>query len=79
MYNTIKETIKEIKENLNIDIKYIARDSNGRIYGYTHKPYKGYFYWQVYEGTLIELSEHRAELQGITFKDKEPTKIEDVL
>lgn len=75
----LKDTLKQIKEELGLDIKYIARDSNGRLYGYTHEPFKALFYWNIKEGTNIELDTHKMDFLHITFDDKKAYKVEDLI
>lgn len=75
----LNNTLKDVKDLLSIGIRYIARDSNGRLYGYTHEPFKAYYFWQVEEGSLIELVDFRGEFQEITFRDNKPTKIEEII
>lgn len=75
----LKETLQQIKEDLDLDINYVARDSNGRLYGFTHKPFKAKFYWNMREGKSVELDSLKMNFVFITFEDKKPYTVEELL
>lgn len=60
--------------SLNPDIKYLARDMDGSLYGHSEKPLKQAAAWESI-GNIYDLTPFTNVFQGITWKDKEPTYI----
>lgn len=67
-------------------IRYLARDKNGVLYGYTYKPVKTEKYgtWAIHkynsQGYPIEMSRNKIDFaKDIKWSDKEPTNIQELL
>ena len=80
---TIKLTLHEkcILESLPNDYKYIARDKDGELYIYKHKPIKDQILWllQTADDRECKLQLFNHLFKFINWDDDEPYKIEDIL
>lgn len=63
-----------------IETGYIARDENGKLYWYTNKPSKREHTWySSYQCMLITSAPLPVKFDFITWEDKEPWSVEDLL
>lgn len=76
---TISEDEKVILRNLPSEFIWIARDDGNKLYCYEEKPFKGGCYWKINKGDSCEFSAFDHLFQCISWYDKEPTKIYDLL
>lgn len=62
-------------------INYIARDSDGGLWGFANKPYKNKFYWELdYPSFYCNLDKLTSiDFPQIKWEDKEPTSREEIL
>lgn len=63
-------------------IRYLARDKDGALWAYSHKPKRAYNSWacsSVGSGTYIYLGSSTTDFPQITWEDEEPTSCEEIL
>lgn len=62
-------------------IRYLARDKNGILWGYSHKPKRAHDSWACSGNgsTYIFLGSLSREFPQITWKDEKPTSCEEIL
>lgn len=61
-------------------IKWVARDKDDKLYGYTYKPIKINGYWQGSpNGSLYYICGTSLEFKSIKWEDEEPTSREEIL
>ena len=79
------------KINLNL---WAARDNDGKLYIYKHKPKRGYkFYWTVYDDCSLHFEsecidsleilfpniEDYFDFSQVTWEDEEPKQLKDIM
>lgn len=74
-----KETLENIMQDLGFSLIYVVRDHAGKLFGFTHKPHKTHMGWVSKEGDCVELDSHKLEFLDITFNDKHPTEVSELL
>jgi hypothetical protein len=70
------EEIQKLKELYSADYRYLARDKDGSLYAFRHRPEYGGFYWDDPERDLA------FRIDGLSFvsaEDEEPTEISSLL
>lgn len=75
-------TLEEIQLIRLLDtIKYVARDKNGYLYGYTHKPRKSDDIWVLGGGEFckIHIATTICKFEDIKFDDEEPVSRDEIL
>lgn len=62
-------------------IRYLARDKDGALWGYSHKPKRAHNTWSCSGGgtTYVYLGSLTTEFPQITWGDEEPTSCEEIL
>lgn len=61
-------------------IRYLARDKDGALWGYSHKPERTHDSWiGSGSGTYIYLGSSTTDFPQITWEDEEPTSCEEIL
>ena len=61
-------------------IRYLARDKDGALWGYSHKPKRAHNSWASSgEGTYIYLGSLNTDFPQITWEDEAPTSCEEIL
>lgn len=76
-----KSTLQNALRKCNL-IRYLARDKNGALWGYSHKPKRTRDGWVCSGGgnTYVYLNASiSSTFPQITWKDKEPTSCEEIL
>lgn len=62
-------------------IRYLARDKDGTLWGYLHKPKRAHNTWSCSGGgtTYVYLGSLTTDFPQITWEDEEPTSCEEIL
>lgn len=73
------EKDKEVLRGMD-KINWVARDENGRVFGYNAKPEKSNISWVHYEGQYTDLEAFStAEFAPVKWEDDEPTSRAEIL
>ena len=70
---------KTILRSLSEEWKWLARDKNGLLYVYTHKPLKSSNCYSCTHGSYADFDTFGHSFQAIQWTDDEPVEIEKVI